>query len=82
VRMQPKVFWSGALYLLGPFIILGLLGVNPVTVTFLMFWFPIFALGQFWWFRCPHCAKTAVLRPWGGASPFVGDRCAYCGKDY
>ncbi len=45
-------------------------------------WFVAFAALQFLIFRCPHCRKVAVLTPSGWASPFVGTRCRYCGKDY
>jgi hypothetical protein len=81
--MQGKVYLGGAAYLIGGMAIMVLfskLGMHSLVPSFL--WFLLFAIGQFWWFRCPHCDKTAVIRPSGAASPFVGDRCGYCGKDY
>jgi hypothetical protein len=45
-------------------------------------WFAVFAALHFLIFRCPNCRKIAVFTPGGWASPFVGSRCRYCGKDY
>ena len=62
--MQAKVYLCGAVCLIGGLaimVIFGNLGMVPLAPSFL--WFLLFAVGQFWWFRCPHCDKTAVIRP-------------------
>ena len=32
--------------------------------------------------RCPHYGKPAMIKPNWAATPFVGDHCRYCGKEY
>lgn len=60
---------------------LGLLETR-VGVPLLLTWFLVFALAQLVIFRCPHCKNVAILTPGGLASPFVGTRCRYCGREY
>ena len=45
-------------------------------------WFGVFAIAQFRLFRCPHCGKLAIFTPSGWSTPFVGDKCRYCGREY
>lgn len=45
-------------------------------------WVGIVGVLQFLWLRCPHCHRFAIHKPSGGATPFVGDRCRYCGESY
>jgi hypothetical protein len=53
---------------------------GPFYISFA--WFAVFAVAQFYIFRCPHCGKVAIITPDGIASPFVGTSCRYCGKEY
>ena len=39
-------------------------------------------LAQFLIFRCSHCHKTAIIRPSGLSTPFVGSACRHCGELY
>jgi hypothetical protein len=53
---------------------------GPLFIVFA--WFAVFAVAQFYIFRCPHCGKVAIIAPDFIASPFVGTSCRYCGKEY
>jgi len=49
---------------------------------FFISWFLIFAIGQFFVLRCPHCHGSAMFGPYKRYRPFIGSRCPHCGKDY
>jgi hypothetical protein len=82
MRMQTRVLWFGAGAFVGFFALLELLDRTGLSLAWMFLWVPILSLGQYWWFRCPHCRRFAILRPWGFFSPFVGYKCAYCHKPY
>jgi hypothetical protein len=79
--MQRKIVVMAAFYLLGGLALIILLGTEraalPVFALFLLV-----GIGQFFWFRCPHCGKIAFIREGGWASPFVGTHCRHCGNEY
>jgi hypothetical protein len=56
---------------------------NPalIGVTGLL-WLGLVGIVQFVLLQCPHCHQSAILRPRGIATPFVGDTCGHCGKPY
>jgi hypothetical protein len=45
-------------------------------------WVALAGIAQYFWLRCPHCHRSALQRPSGDATPFVGDACRYCGRAY
>jgi hypothetical protein len=89
MRMRPQsVHARVAVYLLfasistfaiaiGTYAVLGN-GVVPI----LLIWVVIVGIGQFAYVTCPHCGSVATITPEGVATPFVGDKCRYCGKKY
>ncbi len=82
MKMQSRVLTFSALYLLCGAALMSFT-INTHLFPYIVFpWFVVFAVGQFWWFRCPHCRKNAIFRPSGWSSPAVGDSCRYCGKPY
>jgi hypothetical protein len=84
VPMQARSYLSYLIYLGGGLLLLlhdgGAHGSAWAGV--LILWFLTFTVAQFWLLKCPHCAKLAIFRPSGWASPWVGSRCRYCGKKY
>ena len=82
--MQIRVAIVAVAFLAGLPLVTWILGPlsNEAEVVLALVWFLLFAVGQFWLFRCPHCGKLAVIRPSGVATPFVGSTCAYCHREY
>jgi hypothetical protein len=75
----------GALYLLGFLALTVLLhstGQGEYEPILVVSWFLLFAVGQFFVFRCPHCHRSAMFGPYRQYRPFIGSQCAHCGKDY
>ena len=55
---------------------------SEMVTVFGVAWFAAFATLQFFWLKCPHCRRVGIITPLGFSTPWVGDRCRYCGKDY
>ena len=85
MRMETKSVIFFMSYLVGGLVVM-LLGFslysNRVVVAAVLSWFLVFGIGQFFFLRCPHCLKSATITPRWVATPFVGERCRYCGKEY
>jgi hypothetical protein len=82
MRMKARMWLYAILFLFGG-VLVGVIGVEVLDTTIPMIvWFFVFAAAQFLIFRCPHCRKLATITERGAATPFVGDRCRYCAKEY
>ena len=86
MRMKQRVFAYFAFFAASTFglgaLLVWWLGPNSVAPMVVFIWAVGVMVGQYAVLTCPHCGNVAVLRPDGFASPFVGDRCRYCGKEY
>jgi len=85
MRMQAKMILFAVAYLVGGLVVMVLSvgGQGPILIVPILVWFLVFAVAQFYLFKCPHCGKLAWLK-WNGwlATPFVGSSCDKCGRDY
>ena len=79
------------LWIFGAVFLLGFLAIGPVLETsrwsdyagiFFVVWFLVFAIGQFFVLRCPHCHRSAMFGPYKQYRPLIGSRCPHCGRDY
>jgi hypothetical protein len=76
--MQAKVFALMAIQI-GGFVALPLLTDKTyLGVVWVLLVIPI----QFMALRCPGCGALANIRKHGVSSPFVGDQCRHCGREY
>ena len=85
MKLRTRVLFFGAVYLFGFVLLTSCLPAALVHdyIPHLVFgWFLIFAIGQFFVFRCPHCHKLAMFGPYHRYHPTIGSRCRHCGKDY
>jgi hypothetical protein len=77
VRLQARGCIFYGIYLLGALVI-----GTVLPVGFVVLWFLVFGTAQFLLLRCPHCRKSAIVRPAGWTTPLAGRVCAYCEKAY
>jgi uncharacterized protein (DUF983 family) len=59
-----------------------LLGRDTYANLILISWAIFFAILQFLIFKCPYCGKLAIFSGKWTTTPFVGNNCRYCGKEY
>ena len=84
VRLQMR-----ALVLMGTFLVGGLVGVSigsalvsmREVLPFVLLWFAVFGVLQFFLLRCPSCGKPSFVSP-KGWSALPGTSCRYCRKPY
>ncbi len=85
MRMKAKSIVFFISYLLGGLVVM-LVGFSlysdSVAIVVVLSWFLAFGIGQLFLLRCPHCRKSAIITPRWAATPFVGERCQHCGKEY
>jgi len=63
-------------------LVTALVASEDAVLYALLAWAFTHMIGQFFVLRCPHCAKLAVITPKWAATPFVGERCRFCGRNY
>ncbi|MFQ5684789.1 MAG: hypothetical protein ACE5HC_16160 [Candidatus Binatia bacterium] len=82
MRMKARMWLYTIVFLFGG-VFVGAMGFEVFdTIVPMIVWFLVFAAMQFLIFRCPHCRKLATITQRWAASPFVGDRCRYCKREY
>jgi hypothetical protein len=42
----------------------------------------VLAGAQFAYLKCPHCGGSAIFAPTGIVTPWTGDSCRHCGREY
>jgi hypothetical protein len=85
MRLQIRFIIFGALFLfgfLGLTLLLQSTGLGDYEPVLFVSWFLLFAVAQFFVFRCPHCHRSAMFGPYRQYRSFLGSRCPHCGKDY
>lgn len=85
MTLQTRAVLLGTVYL-GGFLILAVSLGDTVLREYeshiFLSWFLLFAVGQFFVFRCPHCHRFAMFGPYHTYHPTLGRKCRHCGKDY
>jgi hypothetical protein len=81
ISLRTRFWIFAAVFLLG-FIAIGPQLPSDYEGAFFVAWFLVFAIGQFFVFRCPHCHRSAIFGPYKRYRPFIGSHCPHCGKTY
>lgn len=82
MRMKARMWFYAILFLFGG-VLVGAIGLEVLdSIIPMIVWFFVFAAAQFLIFRCPHYRKLATSTHRGAATPFLGDRCRYCQREY
>ena len=85
LRQRAWLFYGIAAGSLFAVVILGAITLgdrSSLLVVAALTWFGVVGVLQFVYLKCPHCGHVAIITPRGVATPFVGEKCRYCGKEY
>ncbi|HEV7706182.1 MAG TPA: hypothetical protein VGO46_17925 [Gemmatimonadaceae bacterium] len=82
MKMQRRLQLASIAFLVGGGVLVALTFNRGFLIPVVIAWTSLFAIGQFWLFRCPNCGKLASARSKKGEKAWAEDQCRYCGAAY